>query len=65
MIATMNPLLGETEVSEQNVAFVVNNHIVWLEVAVQDISVVEFLESKQDFLQVEFCFLLWKFAFNL
>ena len=54
----MHPLLGETKVSEQHVTFMIHNNIVWLEVAVQDISVVEFLESKQDLLQVEFGFVL-------
>jgi hypothetical protein len=44
---------------------VVHNHIVWLEVTVQNISVVEFFESEQDLLQIELCFLLWEFAFNL
>jgi len=43
----------------------VHNHIVRLEVTVQNISVVEFFESKQDLLQVELCFLLREFAFNL
>jgi len=46
VIATMHPLLRETEISKFYMTLIVYNHIIWLEVAVQDILVVEFFESK-------------------
>ena len=46
-------LLGEAEISNSNVPFLVENYVLWLEVSVDDVVLVQALKGKYDFGCVE------------